>query len=117
MLDAQVELDITTLEAEIDELGSECDRASDETKIDLQAKMDRARAQLQARVDDIQARLQESQQETESKIRSLLEQASRGRGDRKAKIEKHILELQTQRQRRSRLLHQAGELIKDAVRA
>ncbi len=116
MLDVKVEFDITTLKAEMDELKSGYDRTDDSAKVKLQAQMEQARAKLQARVVDIQARLEAGQQETAAKIQSLQEQARQVRLEHKVKIEKRIAELRAQQKRRSRLLHRAGELIKEATR-
>ncbi len=116
MLDAKVELDITTLKAEIDELESKYDRAGDETKAKLQSEMEQARAKLQARVAAIQAKLETSQQETAAKIQSLQKPAGQARVERSIQIEKRIAELRAQQKRRSRLLHRASELVKEAAR-
>jgi uncharacterized membrane protein len=115
ILDQQVEADITTLKAEIDELESEQDRASTEGKTKLQAKINAAKAKLQTMQDTVQARLKASQKEIETKIQSLQEQAAKARGERKAKLEKRIAELKTDYQRRSNQLKQAGEHIKEAL--
>ncbi len=117
MLDAKVELDITTLKAEIDELESQYERAGGETQAKLQAEMEQARAKLQARVADMEARLEASQQETAVKIQSLRTQAVQARVERNIKIENRIAELRAQQKRRSRLLQRAGELVKEAARA
>jgi hypothetical protein len=42
-------------------------------------------------------------------------QAIKARGERKAKLEKRIAELQAEQKRRSELLKQAGGLIKEAL--
>jgi uncharacterized membrane protein len=115
ILDVQIENDITTLKAEIDELEMELNQANGEAKTKLQTKIDAARAKLQATRDGVQARLESSQQETEAKIQSLQGQAIKARGERKAKLEKRIAELQAEQKRRSELLKQAGGLIKEAL--
>lgn len=117
MLDAKVELDVTTLKAEVDELESQHEQAGRETQAKLQAEMEKARAKLQARVADLKARLEASQQETEAKIQSLQQRASKARGERNARVEKRIAELRSQQKRRSRLLKQARELVKEALSA
>jgi uncharacterized membrane protein len=116
-LDRQVEWDITTLKAEIDELEAEHDRASGAAKIKLQAKIDAARAKLQTTVSGIQARLEASQAETKAKIDALQEQAAKARGERKAKLEKRIAELKADQQRRSEQLKQAGQHIRETLEA
>jgi len=88
ILDLQVERDITTLKAEIDELEAEYDRASGEAKTKLQAKID-----------------------------SLQEQAAKARDERKAKLEKRIAELKAEHKRRNEQLKQAGQHIKETLEA
>jgi uncharacterized membrane protein len=117
ILDFQVERDITTLKAAIDELESEHDRASGEAKTKLQAKIGIARTKLQATVSDIQARLESSQQETQAKIDFLQEQAAKARDERKAKLEKRIAELKAEHKRRSEQLKQARQHIKETLEA
>ena len=117
LLDLQVESDITTLKAEIDELESEHDLASGDARGKLQAKIDTAKAKLQTTVNGIQARLGASQQETKAKIDSLQEQVAKARGERKAKLEKHIAELKAKQKRRSDQLEQAWKLTKEALSA
>ena len=116
-LDRQVEWDITSLKAEIDELKEEHDRASGETKMKLQEKIDTARAKLQTTVSGIQARLEASQQETKAKIDSLQEQAANAHEERKAKLEKRIAELKAEQKRRNEQLKQAGQHVKETLKA
>jgi hypothetical protein len=73
------------------------------------------RARLQATQDAIQAKLEASQQETEAKVCSLQEQAAQENGERKARREARIAELQADQKRRSELLKQAWELTKEAL--
>jgi uncharacterized membrane protein len=117
ILDAQLERDAAAFRAELDALEAERDQASGEAKARLQAKIDAAKAKLQTMRDAIQARIEASKQETEAKIKSLREQASKARGERKAKFEGRIAELQAEQKRRSDLLKQAGVLIKEALSA
>ena len=115
ILDLQVERDITTLKAEIDELESEYHRASGEAQTKLQAKIDTARAKLQTTVSTIQARLESSQEETKAKIQSLQEQAVKARAERKAQFEKRIAELQAEQKRRNEQVKQISEQIKEKL--
>jgi hypothetical protein len=114
-VDDQMEKDIAALNAGLDELDAEYAQASAEAKKKLQTRIDNAKAKLQAAQDAMQARLQSSQQETEAKIQSLQEQAVKAQGERKAKLEKRIAELKADQKRRSELLKQGGELIKEAL--
>jgi uncharacterized membrane protein len=111
ILDLQVERDITTLKAEIDELEAEYDRASGEAKMKLQEKIKTSRTKLQTTVNGIQARLEASQQETKAKIDFLQKRAAKASGERKAKLEERIAELKAEHKRRNEQLKQTGEQI------
>jgi uncharacterized membrane protein len=115
VLDEQIEKDNAALESDLAELEAEYAQASAEAKKKLQAKIDATKAKLQASQNAMQARLEASQQETKAKIQSLQEQATKAQGERKARIEKRIVELQAEQKRRSELLKQAGGLIKEAL--
>jgi hypothetical protein len=115
VLDAQIERDVTALNADLEALEAEYKQSTGEAKAKLQKKVDAARAKLQAAQDAIQARIEASQKETEAKIKSLQEQAAKESGERKAKREARIAELQADQKRRSELLKQAWELTKEAL--
>lgn len=114
-VDAQMERDIVTLKADIAELEAERDQATGEAKAKLQKKVDSAKAKLKAAQDKLHARIESSQLETEAKIKTLQEQAAKESGERKAKREARIAELQAEQKRRSELLKQAWDLTKEAL--
>jgi uncharacterized membrane protein len=101
IVDAQIERDAAAFRAELAALEAEDAKASAEAKAKLRAKIDAAKAKLQAMQGAIQARSEASKQETEAKIKSLREQAAKARGERKAKVEGRIAELQAEQKRRS----------------
>ncbi len=113
----QIERDVVTLKGDLTELETERDRATGQARAKLQAKVDAAKARLQAKQDEIQAKIEASQKETEAKVKSLQEQAAKESGERKAKREARIAELQADQKRRSDLLKQAWELTKEALSA
>ncbi len=115
VLDAQIERDAAALNAELAELEAERDQATGEARAKLQAKIDAAKARQQAARDAIRVRIEASQKETAAKIKALQEQAAKESGERKAKREARIAELQADQKRRSDLLKQAWELTKEAV--
>jgi uncharacterized membrane protein len=117
VLDAQIERDVTALNADLDALEAERDQASGEARAKLQAKVDAAKAKLQATQNAIQARIEASQKETDAKIKSLQEQVAKESGERKAKREARIAELKADQKRRSDLLNKAWELTKEALSA
>jgi hypothetical protein len=65
--------------------------------------------------EGVKARHKASREEAEAKLNSLREQAARAHGERKAKLEKRMAELQAEDERRSKLLDQAGVLIDQAL--
>ena len=115
VLDAQIERDAVALEAELAELKAERDQATGEARAKLQAKVDKAKAKLQAKQVEIKTRIDANQKETEAKIKSLQERAAKESGERKAKRETRITELQADQKRRNDLLKQAWELAKEAL--
>lgn len=115
--DIVIERDVEILNAELDELDAEYDQATGEAKANLQKKIDAAKTKLHATQDAIQARIEASQKETEAKIKSLKEQAAKESGERKAKREARIAELNADQKRRSDLLKQAWGLTKEALTA
>jgi uncharacterized membrane protein len=117
ILDAWIERDVAALDAELAELKAESDKASGEAKAKLQAKIDAAEAKLRAMQEGIQARLKASKDEAEAKLNSLRDQAAKAHGERKAKLESRMAELRAENERRTKLLNQAGELIKKALSA
>jgi len=117
VLDAQIERDVTALNADLAELEAERDQATGEARAKLQAKVDAAKGRLKTSQDAIQARIEASQKETEAKIKSLQDQAAKESGERKAKRETRIAELKADQKRRSDLLKQAWNLTKEALSA
>jgi uncharacterized membrane protein len=117
VLDAQIERDVTALNADLAELEAERDQATGEARAKLQAKVDAAKGRLKTAQDTIQARIEASQKETDAKVKSLQEQAAKESGERKVKREARIAELKADQKRRSDLLKQAWELTKKALSA
>lgn len=115
VLDAQIERDVTALNADLEVLEAEYKQETGEARAKLQAKVDSAKAKMQAAQDAIKARIEASQKETEGKIKSLQEQAAKESGERKAKREARIAELKADQKRRTDLLKQAWELTKKAL--
>lgn len=114
-IDAQMERDNEALRADLAELKAERDHATGETKAKLQKKVDAAKDKLQASQDEFQARIEANQREMDAKIKSLQEQAIKESGERKAKREARIAELQAEQKRRSELLRKAWDLTKQAL--
>jgi uncharacterized membrane protein len=114
-LDAQINRDAAALEADLTKLEAERDQATGEAREKLQKKVDSAKSRLQTMQDDIQVKIEASTQETEAKIKSIQEQATKESGEQKARLENGIAELQADQERRSYKLKQAWEQIKKAL--
>jgi uncharacterized membrane protein len=110
-----IKRDIAVIRAELDELETEQDQPIRKSKGKLQKKIDATRDKLKAMQIGIQARIESSRQETKAKIDSLQEQAAKARGDKKSGMERRIVELQVEQERRSDLLKQAQELINKSL--
>jgi uncharacterized membrane protein len=115
VFDAQNERDIAALEADLAELEAEYNQATGEAKAKLQKKIDAAKGRLQAADDALQARMEASQKETNAKIKSLQEQAAKESGERKAKREARIAELQAEQKRLNDQFNKDMEDIKKAL--
>lgn len=115
VIDTHFERDAVALEADLAELKAERDQAIGEDRAKLQAKVDKAKARLQDKQDQIQARIESIQKETEAKIESLQKRADKETGERKAKREARIAELQADQKRRTVLFTKAWDLTKEAL--
>lgn len=115
VIDAHIERDAVALDAELAELKDERDQATGDARAKLQAKVDKTKARLQAKQGQIQASIGAIQKETEAKIKSLQERAAKETGERKAKREARIAELQADQHRRNNLLNKAWDLTKEAL--
>ncbi len=115
VMDDQKAQDAAARKAELAELQAEYHEATGEARAKLQKKVSAARGRLQAAQDDIQARIAASQAETDAKVKSLQEQAAKQSGERKARREARIAELQADQKRRSDQLKKMWEETKKAL--
>ena len=115
VLDSQLERDAAIFKAEIADLKAERARAHRESKAKLQAKIDAAKARLEATRDRAKAAAAATEQEMQAKLGALKEQVAKANGEVKAKLEARIAEVNTDYKRRSKKLHQAWELTKEAL--
>ena len=114
-LDSQISRDVSALEADLANLKSERDQATGKAREKLQQKVDSASTRLQAIQENIQAKIEASTQETEAKVKTLQKQATKESGERIARFEKRIAELQADQERRSNKLKQSWEQIKKTL--
>lgn len=115
--DALIERDTDSLEAEISQLKAEYAQATGIAKVKLQEKIDAAKAKLQSTHDRAKAALEAARQKMDAKIKYLQEQATKAKGDAKAKLESRISAVRFEYKRRSDKLSKAWELTKQALAA
>ena len=73
------------------------------------------KAKLRATQDRGSAALAAAKQENDAKIDALRARIGKARGDAKAKMEARVAEGRAQHERRSKLLHEAWEITKQAL--
>src|SRR5262249_39069480 len=98
--DSQLAKEITADKAELAQLRTEFTQAQAERKAKLKARVDEARAKVGAAADRAKGRIRQFDQETQTKVKQLQDQAANARGDAKAKLDQRIVELRTDRDRR-----------------
>jgi uncharacterized membrane protein len=101
VIDEQIDREIQETQAELQALQEEYEVASKAQQAQLQAKIDATRSKLQAKVDAANQWIKEADQQAQSKVAVLKEQAKTTSDKRKAQIEKQMNEIQsdiTQRQ-------------------
>lgn len=116
VLDAQIQRDITALDAEVDELNAELKDATGQAKAKLQAKIDAARQRLESLRIRAKGRAQSLKQETDAKVQWLKDRATKAHGEIKAQWEGRADELMADYDERSGKLSQAWQLTKQAIR-
>jgi uncharacterized membrane protein len=115
VVDVQLQREAAALKAELEQLKAERARVAKEDKAKLDAKLESVKARLRTTQDRAQAALAAAKAENDAKINALRERIGKARGDAKAKMEAGIAERRAEHERRSRLLHEAWELTKQAL--
>ncbi|HXY37865.1 MAG TPA: DUF1269 domain-containing protein [Planctomycetaceae bacterium] len=116
VIDAQIERDVATLNAEAAQLEAEAKDATGKAKAKLQAKADATKQRLESARNRAKTRAESLKQEADVKIRSLKEQATKARGDMKVRLENRAAEVKADYDARSSKLSQAWQLTKEALR-
>jgi uncharacterized membrane protein len=114
-VDVQLQREAAALKAELAELKAERARVAKEDKAKLDAKVEAVKAKLRATQERARAALAAAKEENEAKIAVLRTRIGKARGDAKAKMEARIAERRAEHERRSKLLHEAWELTKQAL--
>ena len=115
VVDVQLQREAAALKAELAELEAERARVAKEDKAKLDAKVEAVKAKLRATQERARAALAASKEENEAKIGVLRTRIGKARGDAKAKMEARVAERRAEHERRSKLLHEAWELTKQAL--
>ena len=115
--DDQIESEIAAERAELDELRAEHAQARQEAKAKLNAKIDQTKADLRKAQDRAKARLDSLHQETQAKIAALEKQFTGAREEARERINRRIVALRADYEKRAAKLKQAGQLTKEALAA
>ncbi len=117
VVDVQLQQDAAALKAELEQLKAERARVAKEDKAKLDAKIETVKAKLHATQERASAALAAAKEENEARIAALRARMAKARGDAKAKMEARIAQRRAANERRSKLLHEAWELTKQALAA
>lgn len=113
--DDQMARESAAFKAELASLKEELKAANAENKAAIEKNIDTVKAQLHATEDRVKAKLDQIEQETEAQVQVLEEQVKTKTGRAKDRIEERIATTKSNHQKRSRKLHQAWVLIKEAL--
>lgn len=115
VVDLQLRRDAAALKAELAALKAERAQVARENKAKLDAKVEAMKGKLRATQARTEAALTAAKAENEAKIGVLRTKMNKARGDAKLNIEARIAERRAAHERRSKLLHEAWELTKQAL--
>ncbi len=111
----QLARDAAAYKAELAHWKAERALDGNEARAMLQAKIATVKAGLQATRDRAHAALEATKQEMDAKVKSLEDQMAGAHADRKARLQKHIADVEAEYRRRTAKLNQAWELTKEAL--
>lgn len=117
--DAQLQRDAAALKASLEQLRAERARAAkervSEENAKLDAKVEAVRAELRETQERAKAGLAAAKQENEADISALRVKLAKATGDEKARMEARMAARRAEHDRRSKLLHEAWDLTKQAL--
>ncbi len=116
VIDHEIERNVAAARAEIAELKAEEERASEENKAKLHARIEAVQARLHRLQEQAKANVDETTEETKARVKRLEAKLSAARQDARARIDTHISEWRARQQRRSAKLRQAWELAREAMK-
>lgn len=115
VVDVQLQQDAAVLKAELEQLKAERAQAAKEHRAKLDAKIEAVKGKLRATQDRTQAAIVAAKEENDAKINALRTRIAKARGDAKDTMDGRIAERRAEHERRSKLLHEAWELTKQAL--
>lgn len=115
VIDAQIDREIATDNAEFAKLKAEHSKATGEAKAKLEAKVGAVHNRLEVRRNLLHQKMEDIKQEGEAKVKSMQGQAAKTTAETKAKLEKRIEEIRADYNGRSDKLRKAWQLIKEAA--
>jgi uncharacterized membrane protein len=111
VIDEQIDREIREAQAELQALQEEYEAASQAQQAQLQAKIDATRSKLQTKIDAANQWINDADQQAQSKVAALKEQAKTASDKRKAQIEKQVSEIQSDiTQRQEKLKNRAASV-------
>ncbi len=111
----QVNRDVATYEAEMDQLEQELAQASAENKATVQKEINGVRKQLEGTGAEIDAALEQTNREMNTKLNALAAQINQASDRQKAQLEKRMAEVKAEYAARTTKLEQARKLTRDAL--
>jgi uncharacterized membrane protein len=113
----QYQEEVATLKEELAELKAEYRQAKSEHRAKLKARIDQTQKKLADVSGKAQAWIDGRRKETDAKVQALRARAAKANAEGKARSEKRAAEIRADYERRSALMHQASDLVKEALRS
>jgi sporulation protein YlmC with PRC-barrel domain len=114
-VDAQLQRDAAALKSQLEQLKAQRAQAAQGDKAKLDAKIEGVKAELRATQGRVKAQLAAEKEESAAKINALNVKIAKAGAAEEAKREARIAKRQAEHERRSKLLHEAWELTKQAL--
>lgn len=116
VIDHEIERDVAAARAELDELGAEYERASEENKKKLRARIEAQKSRIRELQGRAKTNLDEMAEQTKAYVKKLSTRLGKAKGDARERADARISEWRARQQRRNDKLRQAWELAKQAMK-
>jgi hypothetical protein len=114
VIDFQNDRDAATLRREMGELQNELAQAMGDAKEGIKSAIGSTRTALEAAEGRARARIDAMNRTVDTKLQALQAQAAKSKGEARARIERQIADIKSDRDLRTTKLHQAWQLTKEA---